>query len=449
MSGIMQTMLLCLMEVISGDIFVSIFFERRKKWAFWQTVLFSFLMCTAYTANAKVLRNYLILKIAVTLWVYIVFMLIRYRVQLAKLVLVAAGYIVIVTICDYIFYILIENVVMQKWHIIYTSETYITLVTVLAKTMEFLLFVWLRRIFSRDKVFYDLGKKEWGKFLVFILFSMVALVFLLLDEQCRENTALVVSFDLMLMNVFFYFSMRDIIQKEKENQKYRLMQEKARGQLRLYDSMENAYRDQRRHTHEFKNHIGCIQGLLQEGKTQEALHYVEQIWKKHIEEDNSVRTGNDIIDIIVNQKLREAMREKITFVMSLGNMEKFPLQESDTVVLLSNLLENAMEACREIENEEERTLRLKMARRGENFVLVVSNRVRDKVKITDQVAETTKEDKLAHGIGMSNMKEIISKYHGEGECRYQDGWFTYTIILSANVSVSAEMSEGGNLSVLR
>lgn len=449
MSGIMQTMLLCLMEVISGDIFVSIFFERRKKWAFWQTVLFSFLMCTAYTANAKVLRNYLILKIAVTLWVYIVFMLIRYRVQLAKLVLVAAGYIVIVTICDYIFYILIENVVMQKWHIIYTSETYITLVTVLAKTMEFLLFVWLRRIFSRDKVFYDLGKKEWGKFLVFILFSMVALVFLLLDEQCRENTALVVSFDLMLMNVFFYFSMRDIIQKEKENQKYRLMQEKARGQLKLYDSMENAYRDQRRHTHEFKNHIGCIQGLLQEGKTQEALHYVEQIWKKHIEEDNSVRTGNDIIDIIVNQKLREAMREKITFVMSLGNMEKFPLQESDTVVLLSNLLENAMEACRKIQKEEERTLRLKMARRGESFVLVVSNRVRDKVKVTDQVAETTKEDKLAHGIGMSNIKEIISKYHGEGECRYQDGWFTYTIILSANVSVSAEMSEGGNLSVLR
>ena len=449
MSGIMQTMLLCLMEVISGDIFVSIFFERRKKWAFWQTVLFSFLMCTAYTANAKVLRNYLILKIAVTLWVYIVFMLIRYRVQLAKLVLVAAGYIVIVTICDYIFYILIENVVMQKWHIIYTSETYITLVTVLAKTMEFLLFVWLRRIFSRDKVFYDLGKKEWGKFLVFILFSMVALVFLLLDEQCRENTALVVSFDLMLMNVFFYFSMRDIIQKEKENQKYRLMQEKARGQLRLYNSMENAYRDQRRNTHEFKNHIGCIQGLLQERKTQEALHYVEQIWKKHIEEDNSVRTGNDIIDIIVNQKLREAMREKITFVMSLGNMEKFPLQESDTVVLLSNLLENAMEACRKIQKEEERTMRLKMARRGESFVLVVSNRVRDKVKITDQVAETTKEDKLAHGIGMSNIKEIISKYHGEGECRYQDGWFTYTIILSANVTMSPEMSEGGNLSVLR
>ena len=449
MSGIMQTMLLCLMEVISGDIFVSIFFERRKKWAFWQTVLFSFLMCTAYTANAKVLRNYLILKIAVTLWVYIVFMLIRYRVQLAKLVLVAAGYIVIVTICDYIFYILIENVVMQKWHIIYTSETYITLVTVLAKTMEFLLFVWLRRIFSRDKVFYDLGKKEWGKFLVFILFSMVALVFLLLDEQCRENTALVVSFDLMLMNVFFYFSMRDIIQKEKENQKYRLMQEKARGQLRLYNSMENAYRDQRRNTHEFKNHIGCIQGLLQERKTQEALHYVEQIWKKHIEEDNSVRTGNDIIDIIVNQKLREAMREKITFVMSLGNMEKFPLQESDTVVLLSNLLENAMEACRKIQKEGERTMRLKMARRGESFVLVVSNRVRDKVKITDQVAETTKEDKLAHGIGMSNIKEIISKYHGEGECRYQDGWFTYTIILSANVTMSPEMSEGGNLSVLR
>lgn len=428
MGGIAQTMLLCLMEVISGDIFASIFFEKRKVWAFWQTMLFSFLMCTAYTVNAKVLRNTLLLKIAVTFCIYIGFMLIRYRVHIVKLALVAAGYIVAVALCDYIFYILIDGVAQQEGHVLHTSETYITLVTVLAKTMEFLLFVWLRRIFSRDKVFYDLGKKEWSKFLIFILFSMVALMFLLLDERCGENTALVVSFDLMLMNVFFYFSMRDIIQKEKENQKYRLMQEKARGQLRLFESMENAYKDQRRYTHEFKNHIGCIQGLLQEGKLQEALGYVEQLWKKHIEEDNSVRTGNDIIDIIVNQKLREAMGEKITFVMNLENMDGFPLQELDTVVLLSNLLENAMEACSEIQKEEERILRLKIARRGDCFVLVVSNRVGSLVEIADQVAETTKENKLAHGIGMSNIKEIISKYHGEGECRCENGWFVYTII---------------------
>ena len=449
MSGIMQTMLLCLMDIISCDVFISIFFEKRGRWNFWQTALFGFLMCSMCTLSAKGLREFLILKIMVTMLIYLIFMQLRYRAHLLKMCLVIVGFVVVLTICDFILYILIESLILNRWHVIYTSDTYITVVTVLAKTLEFFLFVWLRRIFSRDKIFYDLGRKEWWRFLAFNVFSVVALVFLLLDEQCRENTALVVSFALMLMNVFFYFSMRDIIQKEKENQKYRLMQEKARGQLRLYDSMENAYRDQRRNTHEFKNHIGCIQGLLQERKTQEALHYVEQIWKKHIEEDNSVRTGNDIIDIIVNQKLREAMREKITFVMSLGNMEKFPLQESDTVVLLSNLLENAMEACRKIQKEEERTMRLKMARRGESFVLVVSNRVQDKVKVTDQVAETTKEDKLAHGIGMSNIKEIISKYHGEGECRYQDGWFTYTIILSANVSVSAEMSEGGNLSVLR
>ena len=145
--------------------------------------------------------------------IYLIFMQLRYRAHLLKMCLVIVGFVVVLTICDFILYILIESLILNRWHVIYTSDTYITVVTVLAKTLEFFLFVWLRRIFSRDKIFYDLGRKEWWRFLAFNLFSVVALVFLLLDEQCRENTALVVSFDLMLMNVFFYFSMRDIIQK--------------------------------------------------------------------------------------------------------------------------------------------------------------------------------------------------------------------------------------------
>nr|WP_318686052.1 GHKL domain-containing protein [uncultured Acetatifactor sp.] len=434
MSGIIETMLLCLMEVISGDVFISLFFEKRGKRNFWKTVLFGLLLSCASTINAKVLRDFLILKLAVTVLIYTIFMLFRYRAKLAKMLLVALGYIVTLSICDYIFYILIESFVLNRWNILYTYDVFITLVTVLAKTLEFLLFVWLRRIFSRDKIFYELGRKEWGRFLIFILLSVIALVFFLLDEKCGENTAVVVSFDLMFLNVFFYFSMRDIIQKSKENQEYRLMQEKARGQVKLYRNMEIAYREQRRHTHEFKNHIGCIQGLLREKKTEEALRYVEQIWKKNIEEDNSVRTGNDIIDIIVNQKLREAMKEKITFVMNLGNMENFPLKEPDTVVLLSNLLENAMEACKGIENEAERIIRLKMAQRGENFILAVSNSVNNEVRVTNHVAQTTKENKLSHGIGMGNIREIISKYGAEGECRYEEGWFVYTIVFGAGVS---------------
>ena len=434
MSGIIQTMLLCLMEVISGDVFISLFFEKRGKRNFWKTVLFGLLLSCASTINAKVLRDFLILKLAVTVLIYTIFMLFRYRAKLAKMLLVALGYIVTLSICDYIFYILIECFVLNRWNILYTYDVFITLVTVLAKTLEFLLFVWLRRIFSRDKIFYELGRKEWRRFLVFILLSVIALVFFLLDEKCGENTAVVVSFDLMFLNVFFYFSMRDIIQKSKENQEYRLMQEKARGQVKLYRNMEIAYREQRRHTHEFKNHIGCIQGLLREKKTEEALRYVEQIWKKNIEEDNSVRTGNDIIDVIVNQKLREAMKEKITFVMNLGNMENFPLKEPDTVVLLSNLLENAMEACKGIENEAERIIRLKMAQRGENFILAVSNSVNNEVRVTNHVAQTTKENKLSHGIGMGNIREIISKYGAEGECRYKEGWFVYTIVFGAGVS---------------
>ena len=91
MSGIIETMLLCLMEVISGDVFISLFFEKRGKRNFWKTVLFGLLLSCASTINAKVLRDFLILKLAVTVFIYTIFMLFRYRAKLAKMLLKATS----------------------------------------------------------------------------------------------------------------------------------------------------------------------------------------------------------------------------------------------------------------------------------------------------------------------------------------------------------------------
>lgn len=428
MWDVFSTLLFLFMETISCDLFMNIFFTRRKKW----TALYSvaaWSVCLGVKAlYVFLLKDYLVLKIVMALISNTVFMMFRYQGKVQRIFLSACGCTGLFLACDVIFSMVFENFFIWRWEDSAYSDMYITLITVIAKTLEFLIITLLHRTFSREKSFYLLNKKGWTRFWVFSVFTIIALMALWLDDGYHDATVLIIAFGLMLLNVLFYFTMQEIVNKERENQEYELMQQKAKGQLKLYNSMETAYREQRKQTHEFKNHIGCIQGLLEEEKTEEALNYVNGIRKRNLENDNTVKTGNDIVDIIVNQKLREAMQEQITFVMNLDRLEQFPLQDEDAVILLSNLLENAMEACRQISRKEERILRMKLVRNQSCFVLAVSNRVREQVNIKNQLAETTKSNKLEHGIGMSNIREIILKYEAEGECKCEDGWFTYTIL---------------------
>ena len=425
-----STLLFVFMETISCDVFMNIFFSRRKKWSTMQSTAAWTVCLGVKLIYVCGLREYLALKIIMGLVTDTTFMALRYQGKVEKVFLAACGCLSLLLSSDVIFSMLFERFFIWRWEDSDLSDMYITLLTVIAKTVEFLIITLLHRIFSKGKSFYALSRKGWTRFLLFSFFTIVALIVLWLDDGYHDTTVLTIAFGLMLLNVLFYFTMWEVVNKERENQEYRLKQEKSKGQLRLYNSMETAYREQRKQTHEFKNHIGCIQGLLEEGKMDEALHYVNRIQKKSAERDTPVKTGNDIVDIIVNQKFREAVKEHITFVMSLDRLEHFPLQDEDAVILLSNLLENAMEACKHIAVDENRIIKLKMTRNREHFILVVSNKVQEQVNVKNQLVETTKSNKLEHGIGMSNIIELISKYGAEGECKCEEGWFTYTIIFT-------------------
>ena len=430
MWNVVSTLLFLFMETISCDVFVSIFFPKKK--------IQNLMYCVAAWAACigfkficvHVLRDYLAVKIATVLIADTLFMWSRYRAGIWKIMVSVCAYEGLLLVWDIIFTIIWESIMVWKWeHSVY-KDIYSTFLVILTRMIEFLLVTLLHRIFAPERKLYVISGKNWFRFLIFSMITIVALLTLWLDEGYHNVTVLLISFIIMLLNAMFYFTMRDIVDKEQENQEYQLKQERAKGQLQIYNSMETAYREQRKRTHEFKNHMGCIHGLLYEGKSEEALKYVKSICEKSIEHDTSVKTGNDVVDIILNQKFREAIQENITFVMNLDRLDRFPLPDEAAVILLSNLLENAIEACKKLENKQDKIVKVKMVYSGETFVLVVSNRVKEMVSIKNHLVETNKSNKREHGIGMRNIREIIINYGAEGECMCENGWFTYTIIFN-------------------
>lgn len=430
---VVRTILFAYVEAIICDIFVSIFCERKEKWKGIQTVVAWSLYCVFKAIYVIVLYDYMTLKIILGLLMYTLFMLLRFRERIWKIFLCVCGYMSLNMAWDYMFLLLWDNLLTWRLNESSYSVAYATIITIITKIVEFLLFAWLHRIFTKDRAFGILDSRGWIRFLMLSGLTIVGLLLLWADGGYENVTVLPLSFGLMLMNVMFYFTMWDIVKKERENQEYRLSQEKVRGQLRLYESMDAAYREQRKRVHEFKNHIGCIQGLLENENTSDAKAYVNRIQTTMFTEDNPVKTGNTIIDIILNQKYREALKEQTTFVMKLDKLEQFPMQEEDTVILLSNLLDNALEACQKIKNPEFRTIKFQLIHKKNKYILVVSNTVTEEVLIKNHIAETTKIDKYQHGIGMYNVRDILGKYNADGECKCENGWFTYSIMIDEQV----------------
>lgn len=427
---VVRSILFAYMETVICDIFISIFCERKAKWKTVQAVFAWSVYCIAKVVYLTLLHNQMAIKIILGLLMYTLFMALRFRERIWKIFLCVCGYMSLNIAWDYVFLLLWNNLLTWRLSESNYSTAYVTVITIITKIIEFLLFSWLHRRFSKDRAFGVLDNRGWMRFMMLSGLTIIALLLIWIDGGQKDVTVLTISLGLMLMNVMFYYTMWDIVSKERDNQEYRLSQEKIRGQLRLYESMEESYREQRKRVHEFKNHMGCIQGLLENENAPDAKAYVNRIQSTMFMDENTVKTGNNIIDIIVNQKYREALKEQITFVMKLDQLQNFPLQEEDIVILLSNLLDNALEACKKIENPDARTVKFQLVQKKRKYILVVSNTVAEDVVIRNHVAETTKEDKYQHGIGMHNIREILRKYNADGDCKCENKWFTYSIIIN-------------------
>lgn len=84
---------------------------------------------------------------------------------------------------------------------------------------------------------------------------------------------------------------------------------------------------------------------------EDALVYLNSVQQRLDKSESPVKTGNSIVDTIVNIKYHQAVKDGITVVMNLDKLQNFPLEDEDTVILLSNLFDNALEACRKLEEK--------------------------------------------------------------------------------------------------
>jgi len=211
---------------------------------------------------------------------------------------------------------------------------------------------------------------------------------------------------------------QDSTERLKENA---LLSQQMEIQTDNIVALEKSYRAQRKATHEFKNQLQAISDLLTLGEIDEAKKYIQTIQGQQTTRIFCVNSHHPIIDAVLNHKYQTAKEYGIDVQVQVNDLSAISIETNQLVVLLSNLLDNAIEGCCRVAGE--RALYCSMVA---SDVLQLSVRNTSlPVKIWNNTIATSKKSKINHGYGLSQVHSILNQLRAEYAFDYQDGWFTF------------------------
>ena len=193
---------------------------------------------------------------------------------------------------------------------------------------------------------------------------------------------------------------------------------------------EQFYTRIRRLKHEMRNHLTNIKGLARSGEYAGLEDYISRMDESMSGFELTLRTGNPVTDVIVNDTRRRSLDLGIRFQADLHYPAQGSYDAFDVGVILQNLLQNAVEACEKVGGDE-RFIVLTGKRKGRFFLIEVKNSFAGEVVFgQDGLPVTTKkEDVPMHGLGLSNVRRAAEKYMGELELKTDRREFSATVLL--------------------
>lgn len=413
-------------EALCCKIFLDIFLKQRFLTK-WKRSLFVFLLVgmiwgIGYFTNSQDLYVYRILGIVFSIFLLTeIFFLGKWQ---KKLFICGAFYTLLYCV-DFFSFIILSAFINKNY---LENDAIQVILVLICKTVLFVVVLGIEHFWNWGREVQMEGP-AWILMICFPVLSMVIMLVMLFSFLGRNSSAdyLAVSFGIMVMNVVMFEWMKFASEKDRRWNQIRLLQERNEEKIQLYHEMSINYEEQKRILHDYHNQIGCMQGLLKKQQYKEAETYAEKLADSLPDQMQNVDVNHPILNVVLSQKYHLAKRKDISFLFYANDLSDLWLEEQDAVSLLSNLLDNAIEACEKLESE--RKIWLKLVREKRQFVLSIRNTVSEPIDIQDDGILTSKKDKRKHGIGLKNVQMILNKYQGMGMMRYEEGCFSYTAVI--------------------
>ena len=221
-------------------------------------------------------------------------------------------------------------------------------------------------------------------------------------------------------------------QYEVEKELARLKSEQAELLERDYTAVNRAYQVNAKLFHDLHNHIGVLRQFLTHEKYGEAVRYLDELQAPVRNLTATVWTGDETADYLINSKAAAAEAAGIRFQVQVEFPRRTNIRSVDLCAILGNLLDNAIEAARQVPDPSRRTAALTIRRIHQMLVIKVENSFSSVPVQENGELKTTKTEGGLHGWGLKSAQAAAEKYDGMVQAGVSGEVFRAVATLSYN-----------------
>lgn len=232
---------------------------------------------------------------------------------------------------------------------------------------------------------------------------------------------------LFIINVVAFYLYDVLVAAFEDKFEKALLRQQNNYYLKQFEIMDNSYQNVKSIRHDIKNHIIILESYINNDDKEKALSYIKEIVKASYYDKEVAKSGNIEFDSILNYKLQTALMNNIKVNVNLKIPEKLHIASFDIIIILGNLLDNALEAVSKI--KENKKIQVRISYRKNILFIHVSNTFNGTVIYENNKISTSNEDKEKHGIGLNNIEKVIKKYDGTMEINHTSNSFKVEILM--------------------
>lgn len=226
----------------------------------------------------------------------------------------------------------------------------------------------------------------------------------------------------LLIGRTFYEEHRFYVERQQQ-ESFRFQ---AAALAKRCDTYRRAQENTRRLRHDIRHHIQILSGLLADDRTEEAKDYLARL--SDTADDLTIRQycKNPVVNSVLSVFDEQAQADGISTDFQVEFPEKTPVDPLELGVVLSNALENAIHACREV-SQTDRKVKLVFRYFGDRLIFQVTNPYAGDIVFDKNGIPITR--KAGHGDGCQSIAAFTKKYHSTVDYRAENGMFTLCILV--------------------
>ena len=282
----------------------------------------------------------------------------------------------------------------------------------------------------RKKEEYHFSRNEWimilSAFMITLLIG-ISMYMITVGGKTTEYIYVAVTLLISCLDAVIFIFLRKMNRTSQIEKERDIMEIQLQRQQDEMQHLQQQYEEILILRHDFRNGIDCLCGMVEQGDCSGALEYAKQFKERKVNTILSqVQCSSTMLNAVVNAKFNDAQSKGIDTSLRLVVQIPHDL-EFDLSIMLSNLLDNAIEACEK--NPSNAQILLTISEEAGYYRIVVRNTIAASVLKKNQELKTEKADKKLHGWGLRSVTDLVSKRNGLIDFYEKEGMFYVDILL--------------------